>query len=211
MHEGGVALSDINWVQAGTNETGRIEKVELTLPKGVQLTRRPTKPLSNMIASGELDCVIIARPPDFFARAIPTWCGCFPTFEAWSSVTTRKPASIRSCTSLRCARHSRRRTLDRRAISTTPSRNRNAAAWSACSIPPCRAIRCRGSPITLRACATIRRRSVSLRHRRQPADARAVPALHPRAGHRAQAGQAGGYLSRRHHGLGESLTICRRA
>ena len=39
MHEGGVALSDIDWVQAGTNEAGRIEKVELSLPKGVKPPR----------------------------------------------------------------------------------------------------------------------------------------------------------------------------
>src|SRR5574340_1205610 len=54
MHEGGVALSDIDWVQAGTNEAGRIEKVELNLPKGVRLTAALEKTLSAMIASGEL-------------------------------------------------------------------------------------------------------------------------------------------------------------
>ena len=43
MHEGGVPLADIDWVQAGTNEAGRIEKVELTLPKGVKLTRCRTR------------------------------------------------------------------------------------------------------------------------------------------------------------------------
>src|SRR5215470_12685740 len=71
MHEGGVALSDIDWVQAGTNEAGRIEKVELSLPKGVQFTSMPEKTLSGMIASGELDCVIIARPPDSFREKHP--------------------------------------------------------------------------------------------------------------------------------------------
>jgi 4,5-dihydroxyphthalate decarboxylase len=35
----GIPLADIDWVQAGTNEAGRIEKVELKLPKGVNLTR----------------------------------------------------------------------------------------------------------------------------------------------------------------------------
>src|SRR5213596_2243661 len=39
--EHGVALKDIHWFQAGTNEAGRIEKVELSLPKGVKLTRVP--------------------------------------------------------------------------------------------------------------------------------------------------------------------------
>jgi len=82
MHEGGVALSDIDWVQAGTNEAGRVEKVELTLPKGVKLTPMPEKTLSGMIASGELDCVIIARPPDSFRQKHPDVVRLFPDFEA---------------------------------------------------------------------------------------------------------------------------------
>lgn len=82
MHEGGVALSDIDWVQAGTNEAGRVEKVELSLPKGVQLTPMPEKTLSGMIASGELDCVMIARPPDSFRQKHPDVVRLFPDFEA---------------------------------------------------------------------------------------------------------------------------------
>jgi 4,5-dihydroxyphthalate decarboxylase len=81
MHEGGVPLSEIEWVQAGTNEAGRIEKVELTLPKGVTLRREPEKMLSGMIASGELDCVIIARPPDCFRQGHPDVVRLFPDFE----------------------------------------------------------------------------------------------------------------------------------
>jgi 4,5-dihydroxyphthalate decarboxylase len=82
MHEGGVALADVDWVQAGTNEAGRVEKVELTLPKGVKLTPMPEKTLSGMIASGELDCVIIARPPDSFRQKHPDVVRLFPDFEA---------------------------------------------------------------------------------------------------------------------------------
>jgi len=81
MHEGGVALADIEWVQAGTNEAGRIEKVELTLPKGVTIRPEPGKTLSGMIASGELDCVIIARPPDCFRHGHPDVVRLFPDFE----------------------------------------------------------------------------------------------------------------------------------
>ena len=82
MHEGGVALSDIDWVQAGTNEAGRIEKVELSLPKGVNVTAMPDKTLSGMIASGELDCVMIARPPNSFRQKHPDVVRLFPDFEA---------------------------------------------------------------------------------------------------------------------------------
>ena len=82
MHEGDVGLNEIDWVQAGTNEAGRIEKVELSLPKGVKLTAMPDKTLSGMIASGELDCAIIARPPDSFRQKHPDVARLFPDFEA---------------------------------------------------------------------------------------------------------------------------------
>ena len=82
MHEGGVPLSAIDWVQAGTNEAGRVEKVELTLPTGVKVTSMPEKTLSGMIASGELDCVIIARPPNSFREGHPDVVRLFPDYEA---------------------------------------------------------------------------------------------------------------------------------
>ena len=82
QHEIGIALSEIDWVQAGTNEAGRIEKVELTLPKGVTLTPAPANTLSAMIASGELDCVIIARPPRSFLDKHADVVRLFPDYEA---------------------------------------------------------------------------------------------------------------------------------
>jgi len=82
QHDVGLALSDIDWVQAGTNEAGRIEKVELSLPKGVTLTAAPDTTLSAMIASGELDCVIIARPPGSFLAKHPDVVRLFPDYEA---------------------------------------------------------------------------------------------------------------------------------
>jgi 4,5-dihydroxyphthalate decarboxylase len=42
----------------------------------------PEKTLSGMIASGELDCVIIARPPDSFRQKHPDVVRLFPDFEA---------------------------------------------------------------------------------------------------------------------------------
>jgi 4,5-dihydroxyphthalate decarboxylase len=66
--EHGVGLKDIDWYQAGTNEPGRTEKVELNLPKGVRLTRVDDSSLSEMLAKGELDCALVARPPDCFQK-----------------------------------------------------------------------------------------------------------------------------------------------
>ena len=78
--EHGVALKDIHWFQAGTNEAGRIEKVELSLPKGVKLTRVPDKSLSDMLATGEIDCAIIARPPDCFRQGHKDVVRLYPDF-----------------------------------------------------------------------------------------------------------------------------------
>ena len=62
----GVNLTKIKWVQAGMNEAGREEKVEFTLPKGIQYSQRRDSSLSAMLKSGELDAAISARVPDAF-------------------------------------------------------------------------------------------------------------------------------------------------
>jgi len=80
QHEAGVKLSDVHWYQAGANEAGRIEKVELSLPPGVTLTRVAERSLSEMVASGELDCVLIARPPNSFLAGHPDVVRLFPNF-----------------------------------------------------------------------------------------------------------------------------------
>jgi 4,5-dihydroxyphthalate decarboxylase len=78
--EHGVALQDVHWYQAGANEAGRIEKVELDLPKGVQLTRVADKSLSEMIATGEIDCALIARPPNSFLAGHADVVRLFPDY-----------------------------------------------------------------------------------------------------------------------------------
>jgi 4,5-dihydroxyphthalate decarboxylase len=80
MNDVGLKLQDIHWVQAGANEAGRIEKVELDLPKGTKLTRIADKSLSEMIASGEIDCALIARPPNCFLQGHPDVVRLFPEF-----------------------------------------------------------------------------------------------------------------------------------
>jgi 4,5-dihydroxyphthalate decarboxylase len=61
--EYGVDLSKIEWHQAGVREPGRVEKIELALPKGVSIARHADKTLATMLAAGELDAVISARDP----------------------------------------------------------------------------------------------------------------------------------------------------
>src|SRR5579864_452905 len=79
-HEAGVKLTDVHWYQAGANEAGRIEKVELDLPPGVKLTRVADKSLSEMLASGEIDCALIARPPDCFLAGHPDIVRLYPDY-----------------------------------------------------------------------------------------------------------------------------------
>jgi 4,5-dihydroxyphthalate decarboxylase len=76
----GVKLTDVHWYQAGANDAGRVEKVELNLPEGLKLTRVSDKSLSEMLASGEIDCAIIARPPTCFLQGHPDVVRLFPDF-----------------------------------------------------------------------------------------------------------------------------------
>ncbi len=66
VHQYGLKLSSIDWIQAGVNQPGRVEKVDLKLPKGVKITSMPEKSLNGMLLSGEIDAVLAARPPDAF-------------------------------------------------------------------------------------------------------------------------------------------------
>ena len=81
MHnEMGVKLTDVHWFQAGANAPGRAEKVEIHLPEGVKLTRVADKSLSELLAAGEIDCAIIARPPTCFLEGHPDVERLFPDF-----------------------------------------------------------------------------------------------------------------------------------
>src|SRR5262249_45186822 len=65
----GVDLAKVKWVQAGMNEPGREEKVEFTLPKGIQYSQRKDSSISAMLLSGEIDAAICARVPDAFTES----------------------------------------------------------------------------------------------------------------------------------------------
>jgi len=81
MHnEMDVKLTDVHWIQAGANAPGRKEKVELNLPEGVEITRIADKSLSQLLAAGEIDCAIIARPPTCFLEGHPDVVRLFPDY-----------------------------------------------------------------------------------------------------------------------------------
>jgi 4,5-dihydroxyphthalate decarboxylase len=72
MHDAGVELSSIHWIQAGVNEPGRREKVALHLPEGVVLEPRLDSSLDALLHSGEVDAVISAQPPAAYVAGDPS-------------------------------------------------------------------------------------------------------------------------------------------
>lgn len=82
QHNAGVDLTSIDWIQAGTEDPGREEKVELYLPKGLRLTPVTDKSISEMLASGEVDAALVAREPKVFSRGHPDVKRLFPDYRA---------------------------------------------------------------------------------------------------------------------------------
>lgn len=71
VHQYGVPLSSIEWWQAGVNEPGRLEKVELRLPGDLRLHRAADRTLSDMLMAGDLDAVMSAHPPAPYEQGAP--------------------------------------------------------------------------------------------------------------------------------------------
>jgi 4,5-dihydroxyphthalate decarboxylase len=81
VHEWGIPLRDVHWVQAGVNQPGRREKVQLHLPEGVALSQEPERSLDEMLRAGDLDAVFSAHPPASFERGDPGIIRLFPDYE----------------------------------------------------------------------------------------------------------------------------------
>ena len=78
--DAGIPLEDVEWVQAGVNEPGRIELAHLKLPEGIRYRQVPERSLTEMLLAGDIDALISARPPRAFldgdtriARLIPDY------------------------------------------------------------------------------------------------------------------------------------------
>jgi len=86
----GVDLAAISWLQAGVDEPGRDEKVELKLPSGIRYQARPDTSISAMLASGEIDAAITARAPLAFAQSGGQVVRLFPSYRAEEERLFRK-------------------------------------------------------------------------------------------------------------------------
>src|SRR5436309_26529 len=78
-HQAKVPLASVEWVQAGVNQAGRVEKVKPKLPEGVRLRPEPQRSLNDMLLAGDIDAVLSARPPRGFGSGIRR---LFPAYEA---------------------------------------------------------------------------------------------------------------------------------
>ena len=85
-----VDLASINWLQAGVDEPGRDEKVELRLPSGIRYQARPDTSLSAMLMSGEIDAAITARAPLAFGQSGVPIVRLFPNYRAEEEALFRK-------------------------------------------------------------------------------------------------------------------------
>jgi 4,5-dihydroxyphthalate decarboxylase len=68
VHEYGVPLTDVRWVQGGVNQAGRRERVPIEFPDGVDVEVVSDRSLNDMLVAGDLDAVISARPPVDFVQ-----------------------------------------------------------------------------------------------------------------------------------------------
>jgi 4,5-dihydroxyphthalate decarboxylase len=62
-HEYGVALRDVQWVQGGTNEAGRVETLPVNLPDGIAIRPERNRSLNDLLIANELDAIIAPHPP----------------------------------------------------------------------------------------------------------------------------------------------------
>jgi 4,5-dihydroxyphthalate decarboxylase len=68
----GLKASDVTWVRGGYEETGRQEKIKLSLPADVRLEDAPEhSTISGLLSFGEIDAVIGPRAPSCFANGNP--------------------------------------------------------------------------------------------------------------------------------------------
>lgn len=67
-HEYGVALEDIEWVQAGVNRPGGAERVAVQTPPGVRVAVNTNDTLDAMLQGGAIDVLIAAHPPESFVK-----------------------------------------------------------------------------------------------------------------------------------------------
>ncbi len=81
VHQLGIPLQEIEWVQAGVNQPGRVEKVELRLPEGVRYRNEPERSLTGMLLDGDIDVAMSAHPPGPFENGTGEIVQLYPNYR----------------------------------------------------------------------------------------------------------------------------------
>lgn len=81
MHDFGIPLEEIEWVQSGVNQGGRVEHVELNLPDTVKRIPTPDKSLDEMLLAGEIDALMSSLAPRSFLDGNPAVVRLIPDFQ----------------------------------------------------------------------------------------------------------------------------------
>jgi 4,5-dihydroxyphthalate decarboxylase len=79
----GVRPADIHWIRGGLEETGRPEKIAITLPPDIRLEDAPEgRTLNSLLEAGEIDVFMGPRVPSCFTRGHPQVGWLFPDPKA---------------------------------------------------------------------------------------------------------------------------------
>tara|TARA_R110000787_G_scaffold21020_7_gene62415 strand:- start:444 stop:1433 length:990 start_codon:yes stop_codon:yes gene_type:complete len=81
MHDHGIPLEEIEWVQSGVNQGGRAEHVNLNLPDAVKRTPVSDKSLDEMLLSGEIDSLMSSLAPRSFSDGSGRVVRLVPNFK----------------------------------------------------------------------------------------------------------------------------------
>jgi 4,5-dihydroxyphthalate decarboxylase len=71
MHDHGIGLEEIEWVQAGTNKPGRHVNLDMNLSSAVKRRSVADKSLDEMLLAGEIDAIMSAIPPKSWVAGDP--------------------------------------------------------------------------------------------------------------------------------------------
>lgn len=85
LDEYGVAPKDIRWVCGGVEELGRHEKIRIELDQDIRIDAAREKPLSQMLAEGDLDAILAPRAPSCFSDGAPNIGRLFKDYRSAES------------------------------------------------------------------------------------------------------------------------------
>jgi len=90
VHDHGIGLDEVEWIQAGVGQPGRQEKVALKLPRGVRYSSRPDSSLDRLLLAGEIDAAMSAHAPPSFEAGDARVVRLFPDYRPVEEAYFRK-------------------------------------------------------------------------------------------------------------------------